>query len=93
MKDIETVYEVVFDRCGTATTKRATVISRNAKSRYAEREVPIEERRRQTEDRRSSGMHTQDIHSVHSHHIKMDLRSSKGRRKSDHVRNTFFVIA
>lgn len=89
MEHMETVYEVVFDRCGTATTKRATFIPKNTtygSSYHSEREVMPRERRQLTgsNDRRSrsGASHTR---------VALDLRSSRGRRHSDYVAHTFHV--
>ena len=88
MEQIETVYEVVFDRCGTATTKRATIIPKHSRSGnfYSEQEVMPRERRQSagSSDRRSGfgGNNTR---------VALDLRSSRGRRHSDYVRNTLHV--
>lgn len=90
MEHMETVYEVVFDRCGTATTKRATFIPKNATyggSSHLEREVMPRERRCQSTESgdrrsRSGASHTR---------VALDLRSSRGRRHSDYVGHTFHV--
>lgn len=85
---METVYEVVFDRCGTATTKRATFIPKHSHSdfSYSEREIIPCERRQssETNDRRS-------CHGVNNTCVTLDLRSSRGRRYSDYVRHTLHV--
>lgn len=90
MEHMETVYEVVFDRCGTATTKRATFISKDATygvSSHSEREVMPRERRSQSaesSDRRSRS-------GARHARVALDLRTSRGRRHGDYVDHTFHV--
>ena len=99
MEHMETVYEVVFDRCGTATTKRATYIPKNSANNgfaYSEREVMPRERRRlslESNDRRARYDDSNDRSESNRDGAssKLDLRSSRGRRRSDHVRHTFSV--
>lgn len=92
MEQMETVYEVEFDRCGTVTTKRATYIPKGSSHSgftHSEREVMPRERRRLTEASHDRRSRCDDAST--SHRVALDLRSSRGRRSSDYVRHTLSV--